>query len=129
MIVLDASAVVDALLNLSAAPWVRGQVRDEEILAPAHQPAEVLSALARLIRAGKLTRSSASDALTAFQRLDQQLLAPTPAQLGRALDLDGRIRVQDALYVALAEEYGCALVTTDRRLARSGVPVEIRVPD
>lgn len=45
-----------------------------------------------------------------------------------AFALRDRIRVIDGLYVALADELDCALVTTDRRLAASDAPCEIRIP-
>lgn len=46
----------------------------------------------------------------------------------RAHDLSGRIRVLDGLYVAIAEERGVPLLTTDDRLARSGPPCEVLAP-
>ncbi|MGL5864312.1 MAG: hypothetical protein ACRCYX_00365 [Dermatophilaceae bacterium] len=39
-----------------------------------------------------------------------------------------RIRVLDGLYVALTEELGCPLVTTDRRLAAAAPPCTVLVP-
>lgn len=128
MIVLDASALVDVILDQPTAPWVLDRVAGEEIHCPAHQPAEVLSALARLARAGEIGADAARDALTEAVALPQHLAMPTPAQLDRAFALRERVRVLDALYVALAEERGCALVTTDRRLARARPPCEVHAP-
>lgn len=128
MIVLDASALVDVLLDQPAGPWVLEQVSGEEVRAPSHQPAEVLSALARLVRAGDLTPEAARDALDEATALPQGLMAPTAAHLRRALLLQDRIRVLDGLYVALAEELSCALVTTDRRLLGTDPPCEVRTP-
>lgn len=93
-----------------------------EVMAPAHQPAEVLSAIARLQRAGALTQDMARDALTAAMSLHQQLIAPTAAHVRRAFDLRERIRVLDGLYVALAEERGVPLLTSDQRLVRADPP-------
>ncbi len=128
MIVLDASALVDIVLDQAAADWVLDQIVDDEISAPAHQLAEVLSALARLVRAGQLDPAVARDALDAAASLPQELVLPTAAHLRRAFAIRERIRVLDGLYVALADELGCALVTTDRRLAGSEAPCEVRTP-
>jgi predicted nucleic acid-binding protein len=128
VIVLDASALVDVVLDQPTAPWVLDRITGEEIQCPAHQPAEVLSALARLARAGEIGAETARDALAEAAALPQHLAMPTPSQLDRALALGDRVRVLDGLYVALAEECGCAMVTTDRRLAGSRPPCEVQAP-
>ncbi|HYT10569.1 MAG TPA: hypothetical protein VEL73_07900 [Mycobacteriales bacterium] len=48
MIVLDASALVDVVLDQPPAPWLLDQISGEDVVAPSHQPAEVLSAVGRL---------------------------------------------------------------------------------
>jgi predicted nucleic acid-binding protein len=126
VIVLDASALVDVVLDQRDAAWVLGQIADEEITAPSHQPAEVLSALARLVRGAVLSPDAARDALDEALDLPQRLIAPSAAQVRRAFVLRDRIRVVDGLYVALADELGCPLVTTDRRLASADAPCEVR---
>ena len=63
-----------------------------------------------------------------FAELPQVLSMPTPGHLSRALQLQPRVRGLDGLYVALAESLGCPLMTTDGRLARAGLPVEVRSP-
>lgn len=128
MIVLDASALVDVLLDQPTASWVLDQIAGEEVSAPAHQPAEVLSAVTRLVRAGELTLGAARDALMEAMALPQRLVTPTTAHLLRAYTLRDRIRVLDGLYVVLADELQCALVTTDRRLIGAETPCEIRTP-
>lgn len=128
MIVLDASALVDVVLTQSTAGWVLDRLADDEICAPVHQPAEVLSAVARLQRAGVIDTSAASAALSEAAALGQELVAISGAHLRRALQLGEGVRVLDGLYVALAEERSCPLVTTDRRLARSGAPCEVQAP-
>ena len=76
-------------------------------------------------RAGLLdadsTQAAIADAATLTQHhvpLDEDLLL-------RALALDGRLRVLDALYVVLAERLSCPLITTDARLARAQPPCEV----
>ena len=128
MIVLDASALVDVVLDQRNAEWVLGQIADEEVSAPAHQPAEVLSALARLVRGAVLTPDVAREALDEAFALPQRFLVPTATHVRRAFALRERIRVVDGLYVVLADELGCPLVTIDRRLAGADAPCEVRVP-
>jgi predicted nucleic acid-binding protein len=128
MIVLDASALVDVILDQRGTEWVVGQINGEEIRAPAHQPGEVLSALARMVRSGILTPEVARDALDEALDLPQRLVPPSVAHVRRAFALREHIRVTDGLYVALADELGCPLVTTDRRLAGAHAPCEVRVP-
>lgn len=128
MIVLDASALVDVVMDQPSAAWVLGQITDDEISAPAHQPAEILSALARLVRGQTLEPDAAREALDEALALPQRLVPPSTAHVRRAFALRDRIRVVDGLYVVLADELGCPLVTTDRRLAGADAPCDVRVP-
>ncbi len=128
MIVLDASALVDAVLDQPSAPWVVEHVAADEVSAPGHQPAEVLSALARILRGGEIDEVMCSAALDAALSLPQHLLPVTPDLVRRAFHLRDRLRVVDGLYVALAERLGCPLVTTDLRLARASLPCEVLTP-
>ncbi len=128
MIVLDASALVDVLADQEHADWLLDQMQAGDVLAPAHQPAEVLSALARLHRAGVLTEDAARDALAAAMALRQHLVVPSPLHVQRAFDLRDRIQVLDGLYVALAEERGVPLLTSDQRLVRADPPCEVLAP-
>ncbi|PFG39000.1 putative nucleic acid-binding protein [Georgenia soli] len=128
MIVLDASALVEIVADQRHGVWAAGQMEGHEVIAPAHQPAEVLSAVARLERAGVLTTPAAADALAAIASLPQVLVPPTGAHLRAAFELRERLRVLDGLYVALAAERGVPLVTTDLRLARAAAPCEVIAP-
>lgn len=127
MIVLDASALVDVILDQPAKEEILAHL-GQPIAAPGHQPAEVLSALARLVRAGQITSAEAGAALDDAAALDQDLVAVSAVHLRRAFALRERIRVLDGLYVALAEQLGCPLLTTDRRLANADPPCEVIVP-
>lgn len=129
MIVLDASALVDVVIGAPSAPWVLDRIEGQDVVAPAHQPAEVLSALARLQRSGELTAAEAAGALEdamalgmTFEPLDRRLVS-------RAFGLRSSLRVLDALYVAVAERHDAVLVTTDRRLARADPPCRVQSPD
>jgi predicted nucleic acid-binding protein len=124
MIVLDASALVDVVLDQPA----RGSVLDhlnQPTIAPVHQLAEVLSTVARFVRTDEITTDVARGALEEARELEQAHVMPTEEHLQRALELQERIRVGDGLYVALAEEHRCPLLTTDRRLAGAQPPCEV----
>ncbi len=128
MIVLDSSTLVDVLVDQQPAGWLLDRMQSGEVIAPAHQPAEVLSAVARLQRAGALTEDKARDALAAAMALHQRLLVPSAAHVQRAFVLRERIGVLDGLYVALAEERGVPLLTTDQRLVQADPPCEVLAP-
>lgn len=128
MIVLDAAALVDVVLDQPQSTWVLDLLTGQEICAPAHQPAEVLSALSRLRRAGVLDRETADESLDEAMALEQELVLPSPAHTRRAAQLGDRIRVLDGLYVALADERDCPLVSTHRRLAGADAPCEVLTP-
>lgn len=128
MIVLDAAALVDVLTDQPTKMWVLTKLRDQDVVAPAHQPAEVLSAIARLHRSGDLTKRQAREALAEAMALPQDLITPDADQCRRAFDLQDRIRVLDGLYVALAESRGIPLLTTDQRLARADPPCALVAP-
>lgn len=116
MIVLDASAAVQALLNDGQA---RLLVAAESLHAPHLVDAEVLSALRRLVSAGTLTADDGARCVNTWSRIGLIHYAAGPL-LERIWELRQTIAAYDAMYVALAEQLGCALVTADARL--SGAP-------
>lgn len=128
MIVLDASALVDVVLDQPHKGWVLEQLSGEQVCAPAHQPAEVLSAVARFHRAGHASLEVARAAIAEANALVQELVISSSSHHVRALDLQENVGILDGLYVALAEERQCPLVTTDFRLRRGEPPCEVRTP-
>ena len=124
MIVLDASALVDVVVDQPTKGAVLAHL-DQPVVAPAHQLAEVLSALARLVRAETISAEAARDALDEASLLEQQHVTPSRGHLRRALELQANIRVLDGLYVALAEERRCPLLTTDGRIAAAKPPCNV----
>ena len=116
MIVLDASAAVQALLNDGQA---RVLVAAESLHAPHLVDAEVLSALRRLVVAGTLTADDGARCVNTWSRIGLIRYAAGPL-LERIWELRQAISAYDAMYVALAEQLDCALVTADARL--SGAP-------
>jgi predicted nucleic acid-binding protein len=116
-VVVDASAFVDALTTTSPGPQVVERLRNHRLHAPAHLDAEVLSALARLHREGRLTDRQVASRLRhmAAASITRHAVAPLLSGAWKRRD---NIRMVDALYVELAHRLGGApLVTTDARLA------------
>jgi predicted nucleic acid-binding protein len=113
--VVDASAIVDLLLNNELGGAVRRRLAGHVLHAPAHLDAEVLSALGRLHRPGDLATGDVESLLQALaaapiQRHDvSALLVGTWARRHQ-------LRLVDALYVQLAVSLDHPLITTDRRL-------------
>lgn len=124
VIVLDASALVDVVIDQHAKHRVLDHL-EGKVVAPAHQLAEVLSALARLVRADVIDPEVARAAISEAAALKQEHVIPDKAQLRRALELQDNIRVLDGLYVALAEQNECPLLTTDARLAGANPPCDV----
>ena len=71
--------------------------------------------------AGKLTDERFAAALATLADLPFQR-HPALAMLQRAYELRSTVTVYDAVYVALAESLGCALLTADARLAAAPGP-------
>ena len=118
MIVLDASAAVSALLNDGPA---RRLLASESIHAPHLVDVEVVSVLRRQAAAGLLGSEDARRALDVWTRLGLIRYAASPL-LERVWELRGTVTAYDAMYVALAENLDCALVTADARLSGANGP-------
>jgi predicted nucleic acid-binding protein len=124
-VVVDASALVELLLQRERAPAVLQAVGDIQMAAPDVINPEILWALRRRERAGTLRADRAAQAVEDL--LDAPLRRfPTLPLLPAVWKLRANVTSYDACYVALARELGCALVTADRKLSRApnlGVPL------
>lgn len=114
-VVVDASAIVDLLLDNELGGAVRQRLAGHVLHAPAHLDAEVLSALGRLHRAGDLEPSDVESLLQAFSTAPIQRHDVSSLLLG-AWGRRHQLRLVDALYVQLTVSLDHSLVTTDRRL-------------
>lgn len=129
MIVVDTSAVVDALIAVEGTDDLRAFMRNEELNAPTLLDFEVVSALLGLTLRRKLSPTRAADALTDFDDLAVRRWPSGDGLRRRAFQLRHDTSAYDAAYVTLAEALDCSLLTRDARLARSCrhlVYVEIR---
>jgi predicted nucleic acid-binding protein len=120
MIVLDASAVINLLLNspLSGVAIARRVAAERTgIIAPHLIDAEVGQVLRRFLLADEISIQRARAALTDFTELPIARYPHLPL-LERAFALRANASFYDALYLALAEAIDAPLVTSDGSLAR-----------
>jgi predicted nucleic acid-binding protein len=122
-LVIDASAMVDYLVDSPLAARVAERIADNEILVPAHFDAEVLSALGRLHRGGELSEAEvdARVALTAQAPFHRHLLAPL---LEGAWARRHNVRLVDALYIELANQVDATVITTDSGMSAASTNAE-----
>lgn len=113
--VVDASALVDLLLDNDLGAAVRRRIAGHALHAPAHIDAEILSALGRLHRAGELEDENVEAKLHELSAAPIQR-HPVAELLRGTWARRHQLRLADALYVELAVSRGAPLVTTDRRL-------------
>ena len=126
VLVLDASAMVDLLLDTTASRAVQSAVRGRPLAVPAHFDAEVLSAIGRLHRAGELTDSEAHARIERLAAAPLQREPLAPLLIGAWARRDARLT--DALYLELASVLGTVVLTTDHRLARAH-PTQTALPE
>ena len=118
MIVLDASAAVDWLLQTSAGRQIEKRIfsRAESLHAPHLLDLEVGQVLRRLAREGAVSVRRAEEAIRDL--LDLRVTRyPHFLLLPRIWQLRHNLSAYDAAYIALAEELGATLLTRDARLA------------
>ena len=120
MIVVDASALIEVLLNRPVAERLRGRIfrRGEELNAPHLLDLEVMHVIRRYTLSGNLGERRAEEAIARYreiqiERYSHELL------VDRIWRLRFNLTAYDAAYLALAELLGARLITTDKRLARA----------
>jgi predicted nucleic acid-binding protein len=124
-LILDASAVVEALLGTDLGVRVRERMRGHRLHAPAHLDAEVLSALGRLHRAGQVPEATVTVALGELATAPIQR-HPLASLLTGAWARRKNQRLVDAIYSELAASLDSVpLLTTDARLARADARAEL----
>jgi predicted nucleic acid-binding protein len=120
LIVVDTSALVDAVLARPVKPALVSRLSDDgDLHAPHLIDVEVLHALRRLGLANAVHDSRLEDA-----RGDIADISMTRYPMGpltdRAWELRHQLTAYDAMFIALAEALEVPLITCDRRLSRVG---------
>ena len=118
MIVLDASAAVDWLLQTTAGQRIEQRIyaRNESLHAPHLLDLEVAQVLRRLVREGTVPVQRAEAALQDLQFL-RITRDPHFLLLMEIWRRRNNLSAYDAAYVVLAENLGAVLVTRDSHLA------------
>jgi predicted nucleic acid-binding protein len=129
VIVLDASAAIDWLLQTSAGQRIEKRIylHNESLHTPHLLDLEVTQVLRRLVREGAITAHPADEAIRDL--LDLRITRyPHFVLLPRIWRLRHNFSAYDAAYIVLAEQLGAALITRDGRLASASghaAPIEL----
>ena len=118
MIVVDASVLLEVLLNCRSVERVADRLRDpDEVLhAPHLIDLEVAQTLRRYQMAGEISPQRAQDAIAAFTEMPLERHPHWPL-LNRIWELRHNLTAYDAAYVALAEALSSPLLTCDQAIA------------
>lgn len=118
MIVVDASAILEVLLQTAAAARVSKRIFNptEVLCAPHLLDVEAAQVLRRYVRAGVITADRGGDALDDLAQLPIHRY-PHHVLLPRVWQLRNNLTAYDAVYLALAEALAAPLITRDRALA------------
>lgn len=121
MIVLDASAAIDWLLQSAAGRNVEERIysHGESLHAPHLLDVEFTQVLRRLVRERTVETSRAEQAIVDLANLPITRY-PHFVFLPRVWQLRHNLTAYDALYIALAERLNATLVTRDARLSAAG---------
>ncbi|MGH9815406.1 MAG: type II toxin-antitoxin system VapC family toxin [Candidatus Acidiferrales bacterium] len=119
MIVVDASVVIELVLNLPSASAIHEKifVRGHELHAPHLLDIEVMQVIRRYARAGRVDTNRGLEAVRQLTEFPVTRYPHTDALLQRVWALRHNLTAYDAVYVALAEALDAPLVTCDRFLA------------
>ena len=120
MIVVDASALLEFLLQTSLGARVEARLfgEENELHAPHLLDVEIAQGLRRLVRTGEVSSGRAEEAIADLTDLDLHRHAHLDL-LDRAWKLRDNISAYDAMYVALAEAIDAPIVTCDSPLAKT----------
>jgi predicted nucleic acid-binding protein len=128
LIVVDASAILEVLLQTAAAEAVSRRIfaPDEILCAPHLIDVEVAQVLRRYVRTAAMSAQRGEEALRDLADLPVHRY-PHHLLLPRVWQLRDQLTAYDAVYLALAEALDAPLVTRDRALGsvRSEARVEV----
>ena len=118
MIVVDASAFIDALLFVECGENLSITLSQSQLSVPEHFTIEVLQSIRKLERLDLITSETALSFVTTLSRLNCERVA-TNDLVDSIWDLRHNFTSYDGAYVALAKRLMCPLFTHDTRLANA----------
>ena len=126
-IVIDANITVALFVNLPYSTQCERLFRlwreqDYQLCAPALWPAEVVSALRKMVSVGQLASDDARLALAILEHIPMQVVVPDSGLMDLSLTWAGRLNqtvAYDAQYVALAENISAQFWSADQALIKS----------
>lgn len=117
MLVVDASAIAELLLDTPTGRRVATLIEDEDLIAPQLLAIEVSSVLRGWVLGRGLSPTRAQDALQDLAELGLNW-EDLPPLIEEVWSLRHNLSCYDAVYVVLARAVSCNLLTCDERLAR-----------
>lgn len=117
-IAIDASALVELLLQTSLGCSVERTVADAALIAPDVVNPETLQSLRNLERSGKIGQDRVARAVVRLAG-STVMRVPTTDLIADAWSLRTNLSAYDACYVALARALDCPLLTVDARMMRA----------
>jgi predicted nucleic acid-binding protein len=128
LIVLDASAVLDGLLNAAEHEALARCITGggQPLAAPDLLDVEIVSVLRRWERSKEISQARAVQALADLDALPI-IRYPARALTQRAWKLRHNLSAYDAQYVALAQELPGVLLTTDERMATAAFQAQVQL--
>ena len=128
LIVVDASAILEVLLQTPAAPRVSRFIfaANESLHAPHLIDLEIAQVLRRYVRSAVISAERGVEALVDLADFPLTRY-PHFVLLKRIWEMRHGLTAYDAAYLALAEALDARLVTRDRALAKAGSQVRVEV--
>ncbi|MEO6123336.1 MAG: type II toxin-antitoxin system VapC family toxin [Ilumatobacteraceae bacterium] len=117
MKVIDASAMIEVLRQTPKATAIEA-LMDDDLFAPELLIAEVVHHFRHLVLGKTMSATDASRVVEVFEAADIEY-TPVWPMTTRIWQLHHHLSAYDATYIALAEELGCPLLTTDKRLSKT----------
>lgn len=119
-VVVDASAMAELLIGSAlGTAVVDALTEDSDWAVPEHFRLEVASAMRGCLLGGLIDNAQFEDRLEWLARAEVDVFGTVPL-LPRIAELAPNATTYDAAYIALAEQLGASVVTTDSKLA--GIP-------
>jgi len=127
MLVIDASVACKWVLEEADSERARSLIStDGPLIAPAVILAETANVLRRRLQLGEIGEVKARQGLSSIRDAIDHF-EPVETLIDAAFDLSIRMNhaVYDCLYLALAQQQGCKMITSDKKLAARALSLKL----